>query len=111
MLEGILDFCVIPISSDEELRLTSRWLHSIFVVVVSLLVAYIFVIAYLQYPLGAFLFVGVGLLAFAGLLALLHSGRVRLASLLFCLVVMSMALVATYEFGGTRSPSYMASIV
>lgn len=111
MLERILDFCVIPISSEEERRLVGRWLRTIFVVVVCLLIAYFLAIAYLKYPLGAYIFVGVGLLAFVGLFVLLRQGQVRLTSLLFCLSVMVMALVASYEFGGTRGPSYMASIL
>ncbi len=111
MLDRILDFLVIPTSSPEELKLVSRWLRSIFIVAIGILLSYAFIAVYLKFPPVAYIFIGTFLVIFLGLFALLKWEQVRLASLLFCLSAICMLLYAAYRFGGVRSPSYTASIV
>jgi len=111
MLERILDFFVIPSSSDTELKLISHWLRGIFTAAVGLLIIYVIIATYLKFPLATYIFTGISLIMFAGLFALLQKGYARLVSLLFCLSALCMLLYAAYRFGGVRSPSYFALIV
>jgi PAS domain S-box-containing protein len=111
MLDRILDFFVNPTSSHHELKLIGRWLRSIFIIAIGLLISYALVAAYLKFPPAAYIFIGTFLIMFAGLFVLLQKGHARLASLLFCLSAMGILLYSAYRFGGVRSPSYNALII
>lgn len=111
MLDRVLDFLVTPSSSHQELKLISRWLRSVFIVAIGVLISYTLIAIYLKFPAITYILVGIFLVMFAGLFALLQIGQGRLASLLFCLGATGMLLYSAYRFGGVRSPSYNALII
>ena len=111
MLDTILDFFIIHLSSPNELKLIGRWLSSIFGVSIGILATYLVLAPFLKFSLVAVVFTGTFLVVMLDLVALLHRGHVNLTIVLFCVISLFMLLMAAYRFGGVRSPSYAALII
>ena len=111
MLKPVLDFFLPPSSSEEEIHLLSFWLRRVLLVASGILTCYV-VIAFFQRPTAdIYIFTGLYLAIFAGMLLLLRKGHVRLVSLLFCLSAICGMLFSAYRFGGVSSTSYTALVV
>lgn len=111
MLQPILDFFLVPSSSEEENRLLSFWLRRILLVASGILTCYTIIALFERHTAEIYVFTGLYLAVFAGLLLLLRRGHVHLVNLLFCLSAMCGMLFSAYCFGGIRSTSYTALVI
>jgi PAS domain S-box-containing protein len=111
MSKPIIDFFLLPSSSEEENRLLSFWLRRIFLVASGILACYTLIAFFRDLTPEVYIFICLYLAAFAGLNWMLNRGFVRLVSLLFSLSGILGLLLATYYFGGVRSASYSSLVI
>jgi PAS domain S-box-containing protein len=110
MRKTLLDFFIVPNTTEEETNLSQRWMSNILVAALGIIFSFGGLNLFFEHNLSFWLLI---ILFFVGVIGiyLLARKNVFTASIFFCISAFLALAISTYYFGGVRSTSYIAMTV